>query len=214
MKQRKPSKGVKIFVASCFGLVVLLVVLSAIFGNSGSPAQASPPTPKSLADLAKAQDSLIKAILKDTVYKVAKVEIGPDSTIKIHVRDPEKGGTDQYFDNSYHLLKTDFIREIAIYKGDKFLYGQGYITAQIVNGWEKKFLSYNGDCRPLKDYLLKSLNDPDSYEHEETSVNYQGDSTFQVITKFRAKNGFGAMTLQIVSASLDWNGTVIDAKIE
>lgn len=214
MAKKKLAKGVLIFAASCFGMIILIVALSALFGGAENSGKSNTPSPASLANLAKRQDSIIKVIMKDSTYKVAKVEFQADSTINIHVKDPESGGTDQYFDNEYHLLKTDFIQEIAIYKGNKFLYGQGYITAKIVDTWEKIFLSYDGDCRPLKDYLLKSLNDPDSYDHNSTSVNYQGDSTFQVIDKFRAKNVFGALMLHQATATLDMSGNVLGVKMD
>jgi hypothetical protein len=216
MKQRKKlSKGVRIFVASCFGLVILIVILSVIFGGTDNPGKVTPPSAASLANLAKRQDSLIKVLMMDSVFKVTKVDFQADSTIKIHVKDPENGAPDLYFENEYHLLKTDFIREIAIYKGNKFLYGQGYISGQIVENWEKKYLSaLDGDCIPLRDYLKNSLNDPESYDHDNTTVNYLGDSTFQVITKFRAKNGFGAKTLQMITATLDQNGNILKAKVD
>ena len=66
------------------------------------------------------------------------------------------------------------------------------------------------ESHPALSRLIKdNLNDPDSYEHAETLFRDDEDYIF-VITKYRAKNGFGAKVLNTVSAKVDFEGNVVE----
>ena len=53
------------------------------------------------------------------------------------------------------------------------------------------------------------MNDPDSYEHDETRYIDNGDHLV-VITSFRGKNAFGGVVRNAVTAKTDMNCTVIE----
>lgn len=70
--------------------------------------------------------------------------------------------------------------------------------------------SYDGSVRQCKNYLKDKLNDPDSYEPVEWSKVSEVGNGYLVRHKYRAKNGFGAMTLNSVVFKLDTKGEVIE----
>ena len=159
------------------------------------------------------KDSLISAIKKDSLYKVLKVEITPDSTIKINVKDPEEAGTDNYFDKAYNLLSGGYIQEIAIYKNKQLMYSEGMHTNKIVAEFKERNMSGN-ECTPVNEEIKKRLNDPSSFEHVETKYIYMADlGSFRVQTIFRAKNAFNATMTNKANAILLPSGVIISLKI-
>ncbi len=69
--------------------------------------------------------------------------------------------------------------------------------------------SWDGSVRQVKDYLKKNLKDPNSYESIEWgSVVKQGDGSFRVRHKYRAKNSFGGYVIENKEFALDKNGNV------
>ena len=75
---------------------------------------------------------------------------------------------------------------------------------------EKHFSPLDGSHRELTYVIKDNLNDPDSYEHIETTYRIQGD-TIWVFTNFRSKNGFGGMVREGVTAITDkQTGKVIE----
>ncbi len=53
------------------------------------------------------------------------------------------------------------------------------------------------------------MNDPDSYEHDETRYIDNGD-TLTVLTSYRGKNAFGGVVRASVTAVVDLEGNVIE----
>lgn len=74
---------------------------------------------------------------------------------------------------------------------------------------EKQFSSWDGSHPALSRMIKENCRNPDSYEHIETRFRDDGSSIF-VITKYRAENGFGGMTIGNVSARVDFDGNVIE----
>lgn len=76
-----------------------------------------------------------------------------------------------------------------------------------------QFSQWDGSHHKTERAIKAALNDPDSYEHVETRAWPRNDGTIRVVTKFRAKNGFGGVMTQswesIVSAV---DGTVLTLK--
>ena len=63
--------------------------------------------------------------------------------------------------------------------------------------------SWNGAHRGVEKYVKENLRDPSSYEHIETRitpVNKKGEHS--LIMKYRAKNGFGGMTVESIMATV------------
>jgi hypothetical protein len=78
---------------------------------------------------------------------------------------------------------------------------------------EKQFSSWDGSHPALSRMIKENCRNPDSYEHIETRFRDDGSSIF-VITKYRAENGFGGMSIGTVSARVDFDGNVIEIVIQ
>jgi len=74
---------------------------------------------------------------------------------------------------------------------------------------EKQFSAWDGSHPKLSRMIEENCRNPDSYEHIETRFRDDGNSIF-VITKYRAENGFGGMTIGTVSARVDFEGNVLE----
>ena len=74
---------------------------------------------------------------------------------------------------------------------------------------EKQFSGWDGSHPKLSRMIEVKCRNPDSYEHIDTKFRDDGNSIF-VITKYRAENGFGGMTIGTVSANVDFKGNVIN----
>lgn len=75
--------------------------------------------------------------------------------------------------------------------------------------------SWDGSVTQVKDYLKAVLNDPKSYDPAEWGTVMKADGKpyrFVVAHKYRAKNGFGALTLQYQKFYLDSVGTVVNVE--
>lgn len=73
---------------------------------------------------------------------------------------------------------------------------------------ETQFSAWDGSHRNLTKAIKESMNDPDSYEHVETTYTDNGDHLI-VLTKFRGKNGFGGTVLNAVKAKVSIEGDVL-----
>jgi hypothetical protein len=74
---------------------------------------------------------------------------------------------------------------------------------------ERQFSAWDGSHRGFERIIKKSMNDPDSYEHVETSFKDEG-STLLVVTKFRGTNAFGGKVVNSMMARVDFKGNVIE----
>lgn len=74
---------------------------------------------------------------------------------------------------------------------------------------EAAFDPWDGNHRQLEAMIKESLNDPDSYEHDETIYREQGDQIW-IRTRFRARNMMGGMVRQQVVALGDLDGNVTE----
>ena len=73
---------------------------------------------------------------------------------------------------------------------------------------EKQFSGWDGSHPKLSRMIEEKCRNPDSYEHIDSRYRDDGNSIY-VITKYRAENGFGGMTIGTVSAYVDFKGNVI-----
>lgn len=72
-----------------------------------------------------------------------------------------------------------------------------------------EFSVWDGSHINLEKVIKKSLNDPESYKHIETSYSDNKDYVL-VKTVYSSKNGFGGVIKQSVWAKSDTNGNVIE----
>lgn len=74
---------------------------------------------------------------------------------------------------------------------------------------EKHFSAWDGSHRGLTKLIKAGMNDPNSYEHVETSYVDKGDYLI-VKTTFRGKNAFGGVVTNWVQAKVDLDGNVLE----
>lgn len=63
-------------------------------------------------------------------------------------------------------------------------------------------LNWRGQLGDLNDYVSESLHNPSSFEHIETTFIVPDEEQYNVLLKFRAENGFGALRSAFVRASM------------
>jgi len=73
---------------------------------------------------------------------------------------------------------------------------------------EKMFNPWNGEHTKLKEMIKANMNDPESYEHIETTFS-DLDTVIIVNQKYSGKNAFGGRVQGVVEASVDLSGNVI-----
>ncbi|WP_339860466.1 hypothetical protein [Thalassospira alkalitolerans] len=76
--------------------------------------------------------------------------------------------------------------------------------------------SWDGSYPALERFVEERLGDPDSYEHIKTFVSPVSDiGTHNVAMQFRARNGFGGMTIGNASAVISQDGCkIVTASID
>ncbi|MGH1462737.1 MAG: hypothetical protein ACRBB6_11930 [Neptuniibacter sp.] len=73
---------------------------------------------------------------------------------------------------------------------------------------EKQFSAWDGSHYNLERIIKKAMNDPDSYEHDETVYWDRGDHLI-VRTTYRGKNAFGGVVRNFVKAKVSLDGVVL-----
>ncbi len=73
---------------------------------------------------------------------------------------------------------------------------------------KNQFSSYDGHNMYLERAIKQSMNDPDSYEHIETTYKTAGDSMI-VYSKFRGKNPFNALVVSDAKALMNLDGSIL-----
>ncbi len=71
------------------------------------------------------------------------------------------------------------------------------------------FSAWNGAHINLERGIKKSMNDPKGYEHVSTTYKYKSDKNITVQTTFRAKNVYGGLVLNTVTAQSDIDGNIV-----
>jgi len=156
----------------------------------------------------------------DSLYEVKDV-LYKDSAVLIAVDNPEKSGTEAYFDKKYKLNGYENINMVYIYRYDsaKPLQSVSFDDARMAKGkklgkfqdiWVSKFIdSLDGSCRPLRKYVQAKLNVPSSYKNQETIYQPESIHRMQVVCKYRSLDSLGAKVLNQVTAVIDSDGTII-----
>lgn len=72
-----------------------------------------------------------------------------------------------------------------------------------------QFNSWDGSHRGLERHIKTIMNDPASYEHDETSYIDRGEYLI-IITQFRGKNAFGGVVRNTIKAKVDLSGNVLE----
>jgi len=71
--------------------------------------------------------------------------------------------------------------------------------------------SWDGSVSQVKDWLKANANDPSSLQYAGWNLSKLGNGDFDVVVQYRAKNGFGALTLHRGDFILSPDGTILRA---
>jgi hypothetical protein len=167
--------------------------------------------------------TLAAKIKSDSLYDVKQV-LFKDSGVLIAVSNPDKSGTEAYFDKKYKLNGYDNINMVYIFQYDpsKPLETLSLEDASMAKGkkmgkfqeeWVARFIdTTDGSCKPLKKFLQSTIKSPDSYKNEIT--NYQPESIYKmrVVCKYTFNDSLGTKIINSISALVDTGGKVISAE--
>ena len=104
--------------------------------------------------------------------------------------------------------------EIQTWYADKQYKIQQEEKKQILNQFDKQFSGWDGSNRYAVKAIKKLLNDPSSYDHHQTFRHINDDLKMHVITRFRAKNVYGALIMNRAECDVDLEGTVYNLTIQ
>lgn len=94
-------------------------------------------------------------------------------------------------------------------KSSKWPYTQEEESKRRAEIIDKCFSAWDGSNIELTKFIKESMNDPDSYEHIQTT--YQDINNEIIIhTIFRGKNAYGGVVKQSISATIDLNCNIIE----
>jgi hypothetical protein len=164
--------------------------------------------------------NLLAKIKGDSLYEV-KDAIYRDSAVLVAVGNPDKSGTEAYFDKKYRVNSYDNINMVFIYQYDSAtplqtvsfedaLMAKGKKLGKFQDEWVSRFIdTLDGSCKPLNNYLKARLYSPASFKNQETVYQPANIHKMQVICKFRSVDSSGAKILNQVTALIDSAGTII-----
>jgi hypothetical protein len=167
--------------------------------------------------------TLQNKIKSDSLYDVKEV-VYKDSAVLIAVTNPEKSGTDEYFNKKYDLNGYTNINMVYIYQYDsaKPVKAASFDDAMMATGkklgrfqqeWSLKFIdTADKSCTPLKKYLQTAMHYPGSFKNEETVYQPETITRMQVVCKYRSKDSLGKTILKEITAVVDTAGKIITAK--
>ncbi|MFY9151679.1 MAG: hypothetical protein WAO52_06685 [Prolixibacteraceae bacterium] len=169
-------------------------------------------------ELVKRKEMLDNVIVKIKINKDVRIKdiaYLSDSTLKIELGKKQDQITAQYFDIEYNLMSLGNISEIEVYSDNKLQSAFGLHTARKFDRFKREYVAaWDGSCRPVTKYIKSVMNDPASFDHEQTFVTPLLNGNYEVKTIFRGKNGFGAVVLNSSFAEVSPSGNVLSFKIE
>lgn len=156
---------------------------------------------KELNSLAGTKLAQIKKDIK-TKYLLAEVKKVPASKLSEN-NDIYKKLLALHPDNNMYKNKVDF------YTGKIKEEEKNRLAAEArVEQIKTQFSAWDGSHNNLERVIKKAMNDPDSYEHDETMYWDRGDHLIVKMT-YRGKNVFGGLIRNFVKAKVSLNGQVL-----
>jgi len=213
------SRGIKAFLIIVGGLLLFTALIELKIYLSNKFLKESQKKNLKVGNIA----SLTDEIKKDSLYEVKEV-MYKDSAFLISVTNPEKSGTDEYFNKKYNLNGYSNINMVYIYQydaakpistatPDDAIMATGKKLGRFQEEWTSRFIdTADKSCKPLKKFLLTKQNYPETFKNEETVYQPESINSMQVICKFRIKDSTGETILRQVTAVIDTGGRIISAK--
>ena len=161
-----------------------------------------------------------KSLKSDSLYEVRDVTYR-DSAILIAVDNPEKSGTEAYFDRKYKLNGYDNINMVYVYKYDTAkpiqtvsfddaLMAKGKKLGKFQDQWVTRYIdSLDSSCKPLKKYLQAKLKNAAGFVMEETLYQPENIHQMRVVCKYRYRDSLGVKNLSEITALVDTAGSII-----
>ncbi len=223
IRKKKNKKIIKYFL-----IPILIIWIILLFIPSDKNSTSNPYSTKKIN-----MDSLVLLVKNDSLYDIKDVYYNQkDSSFNIAFTNKDNTITDKsyttyYFNKNYHLDSLDEVEGVYLFAyqpGKSFFRGdyKNPLTfdsrrlGRITRVFDNKFYSdYLKTYKPVYDYLKQTLNDPSSLEIEKSwNLGMNDDSTFEVKTSFRAKNGFGALMLHTINCNIDISGNLSNIKLD
>jgi hypothetical protein len=213
------SKGIKAFLIIIGGLVLFAGLIELKIYLSDKYFKESLKKTRKVANI----DSLITQIKMDSLYEIKEV-LYKDSAIMISVSNPEKSGTDEYFNKKYNLNGFSNINMVYIYQFDSAkplaaaspddaIMATGKKLGRFQEEWTFRYIdTADKACKPLKQYLQAKLLYPESFKNEETIFQPESIHSMQVTCKYRIKDSTGTTVLREIVAVIDTGGKIISTK--
>ncbi|MES1221796.1 MAG: hypothetical protein ABUT20_40235, partial [Bacteroidota bacterium] len=137
---------------------------------------------------------------------------------------PDKSGTENYFDSKYRINSFDNINMVYVYQYDSLqpldkislddaLMAKGKKMGRFQDEWAAKFIdTTDGSCRPLKKYLLDSMKISGSVQNEQTQYQPESIHKMRVVWKYKIKDTSGIKPVARLTAVIDTGGKVLSAE--
>lgn len=205
-------------------LIIALLAIAFTACNSSTTGTTSPP--------AKNIDSLVLAIRADDVVEVKDVYYNPATqALCIALTDKDNVISEnklrvEYFINTYNIDSYTQVEGTYLYeyKKGKLLSAGQYTTpftynsaklAEKMDKWAKENYSPNYGYFAIRKYLRDKLHDPESMEVVNAyEPEYSADGYYICRQSIRAKNKFGALVLQQVTANIDEQGNILNIEVQ
>jgi hypothetical protein len=213
------KNGMKIFLIILSAIILFTALIELKFYLANKSSKESEKNDVKPANI----DSLQTKIKSDSLYEVKEV-FYKDSGILISVTNPEKSGTDEYFNKKYNLNGYSNINMVYIYEYDSTkpikstslddaIMATGKKLGRFQEEWAIKYIdTVDKSCKPLKKYLQTGMHFPESFKNEETVYQPESISRMQVVCKYRIKDSLGKTILKQITAVIDTAGKIISTK--
>ena len=168
-------------------------------------------------------DSLVKKIMADSLYTVKDVAY-KDSAVMISISNPDKTGTETYFDKKYKLNSFDNINMVCVYLYDstkpllRFSIGdaimaKGKRLGRFQDIWVAQFVdTTDGSCIPLKKYLRSSMKNPASFKNELTTYQPENIYKMRVLCKYTYRDSLWQKSVDNITALVDTGGNILSVE--
>jgi hypothetical protein len=162
-------------------------------------------------------------IKADSLYNVKEV-LYQDSAIVIAVTNPEKTGTDTYFNKKYglndyanidmvYIFQYDSTKNLRTVSTDDALMGTGKRLGKFQDHWVAAFIdTADKSCKPLKDFIRQKSKYPESFKNEETQYQPENIHKMHVLCKYRLNDSTGKAQLKEITAVVGADGAIISTQ--
>jgi hypothetical protein len=205
-----------LIVISVLAVLGCLILLK-LYLTSNGYLQKNKKQVEKIADIQKLQSD----IRSDSLYQVKDMQYR-DSAILIAVANPDKSGTDIYFNKKYALNNYGNINMVYVFDTAKLLDTVSFDDALMATGkkmgafqdqWTANFIdSSDKSCKPLKKFLQEKMKFPESFKNEETVYQPASIHKMQVVCKYRYLDSAGKRQLKEVTAQIGADGSIISSQ--